>query len=91
MQENTFSIRADPKGRDMSKLTLYVPPWWSSLQPRGDICASGVRGPDALDGPCKLHRICMSDTLAHGQKKHLAPSAIHQNNIHIFHQGSYQV
>lgn len=54
-------MTTDPEGQEMSKLTPYAPPWWSFLQPQGDICASGVQGPDAPDGPCKLHRTCMSD------------------------------
>lgn len=50
-------MRTDPQGQGMSRLTPYAPPWWSFLQPQGDICASGVHGPDAPDGPCKLQRI----------------------------------
>lgn len=57
-------MRIDPDGREMSKLTLYTPPWWSSLQPQGDMCASGVRGHAAPDGPCKLRGIWLSDVLS---------------------------
>lgn len=50
-------MRIDPEGQKMSRLTPYAPLWWSFLQPQVGICAPGVHGPDAPDGPCKLHRI----------------------------------
>lgn len=51
-----FKWKQSLKDKRCWRLTLRVRPWWSLLQPRGDICASGVYGPDAPDGPCKLQQ-----------------------------------
>ncbi len=72
-QENILLVRTDPEGQEMSRLTLCAPPWWSFPQPQGDICASEGHGPDAPDGPCKLHRISMSDVLSCGHKTIFLP------------------
>lgn len=52
-----FKWKQTIKDKSHWSLTLCAPPWWSLLQPRGDICAFGVCGPDAPDGPCRLHRM----------------------------------
>lgn len=81
-------MRTDAEGQQMSKLTLNAPLWWSFLQPQGDICAPGVHSPDAPDGPCKLHRIWMPDTLSNGQMPHPCPH-IHVACSHNYTQSVF--
>lgn len=61
--ESIPSTRKRPlENKGCQGFTPHAPLWWSLPQPQGDICASGVHGPDAPDGPCKLHRIWISDS-----------------------------